>query len=171
MALAAAVLLRMPAARGTGASCETLRLRDLFRIVASISYSGDFRMGVAEDPQKLDKLVAADSQVERFAALYKPSLSEFSSAGLVNVELQQGSVEVTSSPAARRQLSQMLPRRIRCVVPDGTPLSAADVRRGVADIVRPAALSQAVKGLWTAGVARSFVYAVRKLRKGKVFLR
>ena len=46
----------------------------LYSHIASLSYTGDFRMtmgSVAEDPQKINKLVSAPGQIQRFHDLYR----------------------------------------------------------------------------------------------------
>jgi translocator assembly and maintenance protein 41 len=47
---------------------------ELFGSIAQISYSGDVRMGLAEDPRKVAKLVAP--HLESFRALYQPQLRD-----------------------------------------------------------------------------------------------
>jgi translocator assembly and maintenance protein 41 len=49
-----------------------IHLQDLFRRVASLSYMGDVRMGLAEDSRKVERIVAGSYQ--GFSQLYLPLL-------------------------------------------------------------------------------------------------
>lgn len=55
-------------------SPKTSTLKDLFRRVASLSYMGDVRMGLAEDSRKVERIVAGSYQ--GFSQLYLPLLQE-----------------------------------------------------------------------------------------------
>jgi hypothetical protein len=53
-------------------SCRRVHCQDLFRRVASLSYMGDVRMGLAEDSRKVERIVAGS--YDGFERLYLPLL-------------------------------------------------------------------------------------------------
>jgi translocator assembly and maintenance protein 41 len=97
-ALAAALLLSVPVVTedsvggGMGPSsipittAKTIPWSALYRQIAGLSYTGDFRMQVGgEDPHKLHKLVSAPGQLSRFQSMYQPILKTFDGRGVVSV--------------------------------------------------------------------------------------
>lgn len=169
---------------------------DIYTQIAALSYTGDFRMQyAAEDPHKIQKLVHSPGQLERFDTLYQEAIRTLQQEGILSVTsnttssvssdplLPQPSKQWTwdsTHPLARKQLYSHLPATLRSKVapPDpSVPLSSSsssssmqawnhDLRRAVESIVAPAARYQSMKGLATAGVRNSLVYAARKLVKG-----
>lgn len=74
-AVAAAMLLSpLPASSTTVTTNHLLPWKNFYSQIAVLSYTGDFRMQVGgEDPHKIQKLVQAPGQLERFHALYRGS--------------------------------------------------------------------------------------------------
>ena len=130
-----------------------------------------------EDPQKLDKLVQAPGQLQRFHDLYRPILKSYETTGLLSVSYPLANVEGgglewnSNDPSAVSHLRGQLPRSLRecdatatasnnCVVdPDA-------LAKGLAAIVAPAARNQSFKGVFTLGFRKSIQYASAKLSKG-----
>ncbi|XP_037087397.1 phosphatidate cytidylyltransferase, mitochondrial-like isoform X2 [Pollicipes pollicipes] len=152
--------------------------RELYTKITSLSYTGDFRMWVGEDKNKVANIV--DGQVAEFCELYAPareSLSEY-------MEVVEGAGRQDVSPAARLYHLTMLPRELQvCLarrwnrdgrhrdVEDVLRAAACDIYssgvivRGLGDIVRMRNIAQSVKGVLTAGVVKSVRYSARKLVK------
>jgi translocator assembly and maintenance protein 41 len=129
----------------------------VFMQIASLSYTGDFRTAIgAEDPEKIHKLVTAPGQLERFHALYKPSIDSLQAQGVL-----QGSCDNSwsfdTSASALNHLWANVPSRLR---------NNTNLQTVLAGIVAPAARYQSMKGLVTAGFSRSAAYSARKLSKG-----
>ncbi|OAV99937.1 hypothetical protein PTTG_01447 [Puccinia triticina 1-1 BBBD Race 1] len=82
---------------------------ELYRTIAGLSYTGDFRMRWAENPSKIDNIV--ERQLELFRTLYRPLLnalhSHITESSSPKVFLQD------CSPQARAQLLLKLPVRLR----------------------------------------------------------
>jgi mitochondrial translocator assembly and maintenance protein 41 len=89
----------------------------LFGQIASLSYTGDFRMQVGgEDPHKVSKLVHGPGQLERFQDLYRHEYSIFQpleQMGLLTVVPSQGIEWDSSSVASRRELWKNLPQQLQ----------------------------------------------------------
>jgi translocator assembly and maintenance protein 41 len=131
-------------------------LSSIFESIAQLSYSGDPRMDVGgEDPDKVKKLVHGnEGQMARFRQLYQPALNDFSQRGLLSFN-NDDSVEWDAVPLMR----ETLPPRMVAKAPT---LLAPAIRA----TVRQAARAQSLKGIVTAGVAKSVQYAFAKLSKG-----
>lgn len=152
-ALATALLLLYPVNNAEAMLSPT----QVYAKIASLSYTGDFRTIIgAEDPDKIIKLVNAPGQYDRFQKLYKPSIDLLQTQGIIHVS-SSGFWSLDTSESAKNHLSSKLPTRLR----DHPNLAAA-----LTGIVAPAARYQSIKGLATAGFARSATYAARKLSKG-----
>ncbi|GMI19674.1 hypothetical protein TeGR_g2594 [Tetraparma gracilis] len=145
---------------------RTLALRDLFLSVAQLSYGGDPRMGAgAEDPDKVRKLVGSEGAMERWVGVYGGRLREMEGGGLIEWNEGGGTVSwEEGSGAARREMLARVPGRVARAT--GGDASGKAVAKALAGIVGGSARTQALKGVFTAGLARSAVYAAAKLRKG-----
>ncbi|PLW37915.1 hypothetical protein PCANC_15158 [Puccinia coronata f. sp. avenae] len=93
---------------------ETFVERELYRTIAGLSYIGDFRMRWAENPHKVNNIVAG--QAELFRSIYHPLIIALSSH--VNIQhLSSHSPHHTFtqdvSPRARAELLAKLPIRLR----------------------------------------------------------
>lgn len=153
---------------------------ELFTAIASLSYRGDPRMTMhAEDPDKIQRLVAPT--VRHWRKLYRPSLDQMQKVGILNSCTTNNTISWdTSSSLAHDHLWQLLPQRIRCMCGySSTTISGLSQYHDLAQrlscvlatsVVAPSARYQSLKGLWTAGLSKSVVYALRKLRKGGVWL-
>lgn len=133
---------------------DKAQLPVVYESIAQLSYSGDPRMDVGgEDPDKVKKLVHGNKgQLERFKQLYQPTLDDFSKRGLLSVS-NNDMVEWDVSA-----LQRVLPSRMMA--------ADVDLRNFLRTTVRQAARAQSIKGIVTAGVAKSAQYALAKLSKG-----
>ncbi|XP_067938956.1 phosphatidate cytidylyltransferase, mitochondrial-like [Watersipora subatra] len=153
---------------------------DLFMTIASLSYSGDFRMTVGEDKNKISNIVTPN--IDHFKALYGEILDKEENL-LWNKE--NGTFEQIPNFATRFHHLNLLPwgvqerlagyrnkdgryrdmeEVIRLLATDG-PGCQRWVRRSVSDIVRASSWNQTVKSALAAGVVNSIKYASAKLKK------
>ncbi|KAK3837698.1 MAG: mitochondrial matrix Mmp37-domain-containing protein [Linnemannia elongata] len=157
---------------------------ELFTKIAGLSYLGDFRMSIGENPHKVQNIVKA--QLSQFHRLYDPLL-----ANLNNVTtLREGHLEQDISPLVRSRTFQKLPPRLKqgtlyryhsalskagvaIVKEEGQEIqsvaTAPDLDKYLANtvhsIVQIPAFSQSVKGIATAGVIKTGKYGLEKLGK------
>jgi translocator assembly and maintenance protein 41 len=154
---------------------EQFSYESLFVRIASLSYLGDFRMHVGENPRKVQNIVTGN--LAGFVRLYEPILAQHTRLRLhaqpsAALDSSPTAVHVTqdTSRAARHALLAALPASVREPVlrqaadGDATAVAAA-VQRAVGDIVGGAAWWQSVKGLVTAGAGKSLRYAWEKVQK------
>lgn len=175
-ALSAALLLQWNNRQVGNASnsCCTSRSTDIYTQIAALSYTGDPRMAVqAEDPAKIQNLVQAAGQLERFARLYQPAAAKLQQEGLLSIDSDDDTWTWDSDNLlAHQRLWQSLPAAVQSSCgynnKSGTNhvAAAAALPAVLAAIVAPAARYQSIKGIWTAGIGRSAQYAYRKLSKG-----
>ena len=181
-AVSASLLLQPPT------STQLIPTSQLYNTIASLSYTGDFRMQTgAEDPNKIKKLVETPGMIERWDDVYSETLVNMQKLGLLNVVANCDSPHVADTSrcleigfmerSVRKELVKNLPVRLqkhsdRIV---GTNESIESIRNGVmvlrqelANIVSPAAKSQSIKGFITAGVGKSWKYALAKFAKGRL---
>jgi translocator assembly and maintenance protein 41 len=162
-------------------SLHSIPTSKLYNTIAGLSYTGDFRMQTgAEDPNKIDKLVETPGMMERWGEKYSDTLENLQILGLLSVmnDIQSNHLETSlTDMAVRKHLVQNLPLRLRkhsdLIV--GSQDSLESILRGglvlrqeLAKIVSPAAKSQSMKGLFTAGFVRSWKYALAKFAKGRL---
>lgn len=143
---------------------ERFTQEELLRRIISLSYLGDFRMQLAEDPQKVDRIL--HGQRDKLWDIYAP-LMEVTALG------QREDFQQEKSPMELSRLLSQLPinlqqrlqRRAGSIyelvrAPKNIPqvMSLA-----ISDLVRWPALTQALKGIVTAGPSKSIYYAFAKL--------
>lgn len=171
---------------------EILEEPDLFYLLASISYDGDWRMIVGEDKSKVSRLVTGADRLFRFRQLYTktfthPTLHDFIHLTPATSDLDGPyrlcfSLPLDSTVVVSRLLHN-LPLRvcdeaIALGGVSGNKLSSYDMllratveqrrlwlRRCVTRIVRRSSLKQTAFSMFTAGPTRSIAYAKAKLRK------
>eukprot|EP00741_Cyanophora_paradoxa_P001133 tig00000459_g1093.t1 len=168
---------------------ERFEEAELWHAIAGLSYTGDFRVGIGENPNKVANIVSANA--DRFAELYHPAIASaerrLSRAGVPGNPLQQD-----ASPSARAELLRSLPHALRSSLeraqpappgPSGSHSSSSDwaaalaagppaalaaaVRAGLSSLVGPSSRAQAAKGIVSAGVTKSLAYALQKLSKAR----
>ena len=141
---------------------NSLSWLSLYRQIAGLSYTGDFRMQVGgEDPQKLNKLVQAPGQLQRFHGLYRPVLESYETAGVLSQSSESGIEWNAKDPSSISYLWEQLPPSLQTIGNNSDALAKA-----LAAIVAPAARNQSFKGVFTLGFRKSIQYASAKLSKG-----
>jgi translocator assembly and maintenance protein 41 len=153
---------------------SSISTSNLYNTIAGLSYSGDVRMQIgAEDPNKVNKLVETPGMMERWDEKYLDTISNLQSMGLLSMVARNSSRISTnletnlSDIGIRKQLAQNLPLRLLnysdfIVGSQGSLI----LRQELVKIVAPAARSQSIKGFFTAGVVKSWRYAMAKFSKG-----
>mmetsp|Transcript_26449 Transcript_26449/g.58247 ORF Transcript_26449/g.58247 Transcript_26449/m.58247 type:complete len:375 (+) Transcript_26449:285-1409(+) len=177
-ATAAALLLLLSSSLSPTTNTTKIPWPLLYRQIAALSYTGDFRMRVGgEDPQKLDRLVQAPGQMQRFHHLYRPVLRSYESSGLLSMsshptspdDISDGVEWNSNDTSAISHLKQHLPRSLQESVTSRSGLTLTDqnaLAKSLAAIVAPAARNQSFKGIFTLGFRKSMQYASAKLSKG-----
>lgn len=93
---------------------ETFAEEDLYAEIAGLSYRGDFRMAVGENPRKVRNIVEA--QGEQFQEVYKPILNSFHKHISFMGPEGSGSIRQDIDPKAKANLAKRLPARLRDAV-------------------------------------------------------
>lgn len=159
--------------------------KQLYKKLVGLSYKGDFRMKIAEDVQKVNKITQGSFYELR--ALYLKQLSKMSEFIYIREAEPDQLIRIDQdiSPGARHHHLTMLPKNmqemlVRCWdEPEGKfpdvedILRSAAYHRGLDDLITNAlgyvvarqALLQAGKGILTAGFSKSFVYSSKKIAK------
>jgi len=141
----------------------------LFRTITSLSYSGDVRMKIAENPRKVENIVSKNK--EHFHRLYKPYIEKFHPIVTSDRDFKTFKQD-TSVPSTEKLLSQ-LPRNLKTFVDKqfsvGAKISRMDASKfvsdGVSRIVRKSSFTQSAKGILSAGVRKSVKYTWQKVLK------
>ena len=143
---------------------------ELYMTIASLSYTGDPRMGIGENPNKVANLVSP--MLSAYRELYRDVLASMDSSVLRKVTLlphvDKTTYLIDSSPNCRKFLHSHLPRSIQRNLPParhGNVASREYVHHALASVVSRAATPQTLKGLFTAGAVKSAVYAAAKITK------
>ena len=154
----------------------------LYNTIAGLSYAGDFRMFVGgEDKNKVSNIVQAN--IPHFRKVYAKQLQNMSQ--FVNFSADLSEVEQDVSPAGRHHHLTMLPKNLQGWLvsvwnEDGRYRDVEDVLRAAAferdsgdllsnclqKVVWTPSITQAIKGLITAGLSKSVIYGLAKLKKG-----
>ncbi|KAF9934666.1 Mitochondrial translocator assembly and maintenance protein 41 [Linnemannia zychae] len=157
---------------------------ELFTKIAGLSYLGDFRMSIGENPHKVQNIVKA--QLSQFHRLYDPLLGNLNNV----TTLREGHLEQDISPLVRSRTFQKLPPKLKqgvlyryhsalskagvaIVKEDGEEIqsvaTAPDLDKYLANtihsIIQIPALTQSIKGIATAGVLKTGKYGMEKLGK------
>jgi translocator assembly and maintenance protein 41 len=167
----------------TSSSLVTLPTSKLYTTIASLSYTGDIRMQTgAEDPNKIKKLVDTPGMLDLWEAKYSDTLSSLQQLGLLSLtnELPNERDNYIKfdplDPQTRKQLMKQLPPKLRrrsdqIIGLDGQKCAqqgSIALRSELTYIVAPAARTQTIKGIFTAGPLKSWKYAMAKLQKGRL---
>jgi len=152
---------------------------DLYMTIAGLSYTGDFRMTVGENRDKVRNIVHPN--VDRFRTLYQSTLTNEEH---LYWNQSSGTMEQSLCTASTYHHLNLLPKSLmfRLVTArsaDGRHRDTEQVLRSLANdtecrnivqscvaaIVRKSSVSQTAKGLLTAGVTKSLRYGISKLKK------
>ena len=162
-------------------SLTILSTSELYTTIASLSYTGDFRMQTgAEDPNKITKLVDTPGMLDLWEFKYADTLKTLEEIGLLSMTFdnaEEKKIELnTSDVQTRKQLMTYLPARLQTYSDSIIGLDGhSNIHQGsivlkdqLAKIVAPAARNQGIKGIFTAGPIKSWKYALAKFAKGRL---
>lgn len=157
------------------AGMSSLPIIQLYNTIAGISYAGDIRMQTgAEDPNKVKKLVETPGMQALWDDMYSTVFSDMQRLGILTKDEVKMELDFDDI-AMRKQLIQNLPKRLQSDEIVGVATDKDSIHRGsdflrveLANIVAPAAKSQSIKGFFSAGVSKSFKYAMAKFAKGRL---
>lgn len=159
---------------------ESFKEEDLFKKIASLSYSGDFRMTFGEDKGKVDKIVMPN--LPYFKNLYGNLLD---SRQYIHWDKNTGMIEQYPSHMSQFHHLNLLPKAVQQgllqqkTIAGRTPPDLEEViwtlahdwdcgeyvAKSIANIVNKSSWSQSVKGIFTAGVKKSVTYSFSKVKK------
>ncbi|KAI8993426.1 mitochondrial matrix Mmp37-domain-containing protein [Pilobolus umbonatus] len=163
---------------------EKFTEEELYCRIAGISYKGDFRMIVGENPNKVQNIVS--TQMDNFQRLYLSLLNDLPNvATLGNGKLQQ-----SDNPKFRGLMVKKLPKtlydkvlrvhrthasRNNVAIPDDMRLVYEQIAqspglkhyidKALTEIIAKVALTQSIKGIFTAGPVKTIRYTGEKLGK------
>ncbi|KAB7495708.1 Phosphatidate cytidylyltransferase, mitochondrial [Armadillidium nasatum] len=159
---------------------ETFTEQQLYTTIAGLSYSGDFRMQIGEDQNKVQNIVLG--QMEEFRQLYLPLLRDLKDFVIVDYTKATGQQDISASTKLFHL--SMLPKMLQLEIAkewirngriqdleDVVRAAALDpdtndlIFKGVTNIVQKSSFSQSAKGILTAGIIKSIIYSVSKLKK------
>ncbi|CAJ0955087.1 unnamed protein product, partial [Mesorhabditis belari] len=147
---------------------ETFSLRDLFRKIVELSYMGDFRMLIGEDKNKVAKIV--DGSYGELAETYRYLLSEdkrifVKSDAVIRQEYSQNSIadRINHLPAnVKGRLSSSYQKEAQSIDPNDL---TRQLSSAIGSVVAPVALVQTAKNAVSAGILRSIIYSMAKMKK------
>ena len=174
-ALTVACYLSPPSSQ-SGGGVEVSEV-ELYTLLTSLSYMGDVRMGIAEDPMKIVRIVTGS--YSHFHSLYEQPIAHcdwLEDRGHNN--RGQRLWRVKDSEADRQRMVDALPSHLsetlamsgggsgrRWWEGVGMVEQQARMRAGLAMIVRRSSWQQSTKGVLTAGVRKGLWYGLRKVAK------
>ncbi|GAB5589114.1 Mitochondrial translocator assembly and maintenance protein 41 [Umbelopsis nana] len=157
---------------------------ELYERIAGISYKGDFRMVIGENPNKVKNIV--EKQLSHFKRVYSHLLEDLPNVAV----LENGLVQQDKNPKYQSLMVQKLSKnlyqnvvmehrryaRVKGLsVPEEkdllhqqivhSPELTKYINRGLFQIIAWPALTQSAKGIITAGPTRTARYAGEKLKK------
>lgn len=157
---------------------DSFEISQLWETIVGLSYTGDFRMHIAEDKDKVKKIVQGCS--DHINEVYQPLLDEDARIVMNNGKILQD----VSGPAIFHRLNLLPSQVLQRVQKDFNRKTkrqqdceevifslahrhdvASTVSRSISAIVAPAALSQTAKNAFSAGLGRSVVYSLAKITK------
>ena len=156
---------------------EKISFEDFFMKIASLSYTGDLRMVIGEDKNKVRNIVKPN--IEKFRKLYDPILSK-----CISVNVTHDTIEQDLSETVQLSYLSVLPLHLKRMVYKSYGLrnDVVDnksnlkiirnrkqlqkvVHSSVSKLVRGSSTSQSLKGIMTGGLKKSIAYGAEKLMK------
>ena len=153
--------------------------KDLYRTITSLSYSGDFRMTIGEDKNKVQNIVTPN--MEHFRQLYETLLDKEEH---LHWNKSQGTFVQHSFRISRYHHLNLLPKTLLSMLvmhrnSDGRNRDSEEVIRSLAAddqcdeivhkcvsaIVKTSSLTQSIKSIFTAGFKKSVKYGGQKMKK------
>jgi len=152
---------------------------DLYKTIAGLSYTGDIRMKFGENPQKIENIVSGNT--EHFRQLYSPHLEKFAASDIIKMyKPNSGSFTIEQDFSKHNALMLILPKNLKeQMLKFHTPNQGEDffssliskgktrevLAQSLSSIVQKSSKMQTLKGIITAGVARSITYGLAKVIK------
>jgi len=142
---------------------KTCSEKELFTKITSLSYLGDVRMSVAENPHKVENIVSGQANsMHQFSVLYNPIFQKLSIDGLILLRdhHQNREIEFCGSPT---DFFSCLPAQIRG---EAYPANLPDfLTKKLLSRNNTSSRNQSLKGIVTAGFGKSIYYSFQKLKK------
>jgi translocator assembly and maintenance protein 41 len=144
---------------------EYFHEEELYRTITGLSYAGDVRMGVGENPHKVENIVAAN--FDRLRSMYGGIVEKTPTL----MQMGEGRIQQPQDPVEQQILIDRLPKGVKQQLPETTGGNtspdelATQVRTGLRNIVGQSSMTMTLKGLLTAGPLRSIRYVSEKLSK------
>lgn len=163
---------------------EKFSEEELFDRIAGISYKGDFRMIIGENPNKVKNIVS--TQMENFHRLYYGLLDDLPNVTTLN----NGQLQQSDNPRYRGLMVKKLPKTLydkvlkqhrsyassnnidipqdMTAVYEQVAQSKAlrnYIDKSLTEIIAGTAITQSIKGIFTAGAIKTGRYAGEKLSK------
>ena len=162
---------------------------DLYKRITSLSYEGDFRMGIAENPNKIDNIVNKGDSFQRFRNLYELYVDDLIDQNVLTMKTQNNNSEdgghiymkhtnefIRNDDGNDNYTSQMLisklPRSYQhdiksTNVNNGLLLQHAKhiCKDKLQNTVRQFSRTQTLKGVLTAGISKGIIYSIQKILK------
>jgi translocator assembly and maintenance protein 41 len=161
---------------------EKFTLTDLFMCITSLSYSGDLRMLIGEDKKKVFNIVLP--QIDRFLKLYKPYIVKECKENFLDCDFNTGKLEQNLNQTTLYRHFNFLPKNLMQTIINlkyktnhcfdmeeyiYNLTNRADYKdlvfESLSSIVRYSSTMQSFKGIFTAGLFKTFNYSARKLKK------
>jgi mitochondrial translocator assembly and maintenance protein 41 len=136
---------------------EYITKEELYITITSLSYTGDIRMGFAENPNKIENIVKPN--IDNFEKLYARSIDEL---GLV---YKDGFYQNFSNQA----YFDLIPEKLfnTCFTVRNEKNRKDTIKRSLMKIVGSSSRKQTIKGFFTSGFSKSFQYLSQKVNKFK----
>lgn len=128
---------------------------ELYKTICSLSYMGDSRQGIGENPHKIDNILKKDFL--NFRNIYSVyNLYEISESGIIKVKLSEADLSYLPD----------------CITNEIKKLETYDEQvKRIIEIIstknRNESLAQTFKGIFTAGFVNSANYGIEKIKKAK----
>ncbi|CAO4360657.1 unnamed protein product [Caenorhabditis nigoni] len=158
---------------------ESFTLKQLFHQIVGLSYTGDFRMIVGEDKNKIMKIV--EGNYEELMRVYEPLMNDDARLSVMSPAkvIQDGSTtaiyhrlnllpsEVLNQIQENMNKAQKRQRDAEEVIFSLAHRHdvAATVETAIGGIIRPISFSQTAKNAFSAGMTRSVIYSLAKMSK------
>jgi translocator assembly and maintenance protein 41 len=150
-------------------NANTFTETDVYITIAGLSYLGDPRMSLMENPHKVNNLVAR--VISQYQSLYRHILLDLADiSGIPTFEPSTGNYTFSAMvpEKSRQYLAQVLPDNLKLNLTDfrlNEAPSAEDMKRAIYAIVSNSATSQTLKGILTIGMVKSANYCWQKIKK------
>ena len=165
--LKTALIKNLDSALHTALLClpESFTEKELYLVLTGLSYSGDLRMLVGEDKNKVENIVSA--QMELFKGLYMDRLENMADS----VQISSDKIVQNKDLKAICKHMDNLPVNLKTLLSKelSSKKSKGEIDQSinacVSQIVQRSSTPQAVKGLVSAGPIKATKYSLAKLKK------